>query len=183
MSAYYLLDRVPTTIIQNSVISVDPVKLYGSNAVITMSETGCWSWKGSPASEYGTTSYEGVRWWVHRLVYTLAVGPIPDGLEIDHMCRNTKCWNPEHLDVVTKEENTLRGTYHTEDKPEKQPIVRNMPDDVWELCQRMVQFRPVDLVFEVSQLRGRSGTRRETVQRWLSRDPRVTRLEYGQYRV
>ena len=46
---------------------------------------------------------------VHRLTYEWAVGPIPEGLTIDHLCRVRNCVNPEHLEAVTQSENTRRG--------------------------------------------------------------------------
>ena len=45
----------------------------------------------------------------HRAVYELLVGKVPDGLQLDHLCRNRKCVNPEHLEPVTQKENLLRG--------------------------------------------------------------------------
>ena len=45
----------------------------------------------------------------HRFAYEEYVGPIPDGLQIDHLCRNKWCVNPEHLEPVTCRENALRG--------------------------------------------------------------------------
>jgi len=47
--------------------------------------------------------------YAHRLAYERARGPIPDGLVIDHLCRNRWCCNPDHLEAVTNEENILRG--------------------------------------------------------------------------
>lgn len=46
----------------------------------------------------------------HRLVYELLVGPIPDGLQLDHLCRNRGCVRPDHLEPVTRRTNILRGT-------------------------------------------------------------------------
>jgi hypothetical protein len=45
----------------------------------------------------------------HRVFYELANGPIPKGLEADHLCRNTLCVNPDHIELVTHRENILRG--------------------------------------------------------------------------
>lgn len=45
----------------------------------------------------------------HRVVYELLVGPIPEGLELDHLCRNRRCVNPDHLEPVTRSENIRRG--------------------------------------------------------------------------
>lgn len=45
----------------------------------------------------------------HRVIYEWAFGPIPDGMDIDHLCRNRACCNPWHLEVVTRSENLLRG--------------------------------------------------------------------------
>lgn len=46
---------------------------------------------------------------VHRVVYELLVGPIPEGLQLDHLCRNRVCGNPDHLEPVTNRENWIRG--------------------------------------------------------------------------
>ena len=45
----------------------------------------------------------------HRVSYEIHVGPVPDGLELDHLCRRRACCNPAHLEPVTRRENTLRG--------------------------------------------------------------------------
>ncbi len=71
---------------------------------------GCWIWQGVPAGKgYGQIIYKGVRMQVHRAVYEVLVGPIPDGLQIDHRCRTRLCVRPDHLEVVTCRENVRRG--------------------------------------------------------------------------
>ncbi|WP_414713994.1 HNH endonuclease signature motif containing protein [Scandinavium sp.] len=49
----------------------------------------------------------------YRVSYELFVGPVPEGLELDHLCRNKLCVNPKHLEAVTSKENTMRGNNQT----------------------------------------------------------------------
>lgn len=71
---------------------------------------GCWEWQGSVlASGYGSMSVENVRVVVHRYLWELLSGPIPEGIQIDHLCRNRICCNPAHLDPVTQQENLRRS--------------------------------------------------------------------------
>lgn len=75
---------------------------------------GCWNWTGATqAGGYGrfmVSSRPNVLVLAHRFAYEQACGPIADDLTIDHLCRNTSCVNPEHLEPVTREENALRGS-------------------------------------------------------------------------
>jgi hypothetical protein len=69
----------------------------------------CWEWTAYRHDGYGRFN-EGSRIArVHRFAYELLVGPIPDGLTIDHLCRNRACVNPAHLEPVTVKVNVLRG--------------------------------------------------------------------------
>ena len=72
--------------------------------------TGCWEWRAWRCRQgYGHVGFKGKVYGAHRLVYELLVGPIPAGLSLDHLCRNTRCVNPKHLEPVTHRENVMRG--------------------------------------------------------------------------
>ena len=58
---------------------------------------------------YGTIRIQGRTWYSHRYAYELTRGPVPEGMEIDHLCRNRACANPTHLEPVTHAENVRRG--------------------------------------------------------------------------
>ncbi|MFI1562215.1 HNH endonuclease [Streptomyces sp. NPDC020490] len=71
---------------------------------------GCWVWTGSVESKgYGAPTINGAKRPAHRVAYEDLVGPIPEGLHLDHLCRVRRCVNPEHLEPVTSRENALRG--------------------------------------------------------------------------
>lgn len=77
--------------------------------------TGCWFWLGTISNGYGRLSLgrrkEGTRRsaLAHRIAYEMARGPIPDGLVIDHLCRQRSCVNPDHMELVSSVENVMRG--------------------------------------------------------------------------
>lgn len=71
-------------------------------------ETGCWNWQlVRDRKGYGRSSGPDNR--AHRASWIFTNGPIPDGLVIDHLCRNKSCINPAHLEVVRQAVNTWRG--------------------------------------------------------------------------
>lgn len=82
----------------------------------------CWPWDGAKTIGYGCVNWGGKTEYVHRLVYRQKVGPIPDGLVIDHICHNSApncpnnsecqhrgCQNPAHMEMVTRGENRRRA--------------------------------------------------------------------------
>lgn len=78
----------------------------------TVSADGCWEWTGGrDVDGYGRAWVPGLRriTRAHRAFYEVFVGPIPDGLQIDHLCRNRCCVNPGHLEPVTAQENIRRS--------------------------------------------------------------------------
>jgi hypothetical protein len=83
---------------------------------IALTDSGCIEWIGGQnGAGYGSFYVDWVdgrslKALAHRWSYEYHVGPIPIGLHIDHLCRNTLCVNPQHLEPVTQAENTLRGT-------------------------------------------------------------------------
>jgi hypothetical protein len=79
---------------------------------IRVNEAGCWEWQMAltPAG-YGMVRFSsrGISTGAHRFAYAAFVGPIPEGLVLDHLCRYPACVNPAHLEPVTQEDNLKRG--------------------------------------------------------------------------
>lgn len=78
---------------------------------VEVSPSGCWEWTANRANGYGRLRMSNPRRTeaAHRLSYEALVGPIPEGLDLDHLCRNRACVNPEHLEPVTRQVNLMRG--------------------------------------------------------------------------
>lgn len=95
----YALGHGPHTVLTN--------RLYSKLIIDT---SGCLLWTGyTDQHGYGRISINGKQMRVFRVMYELFVGPIPNGLEPDHLCRVRRCAAPAHLELVTHRENGLRG--------------------------------------------------------------------------
>ena len=106
----------------------DPVARFW--AKVEKTDT-CWLWTaGTGGYGYGSFNPDGRRDGprrnvaAHLYAYRLLVGEVPEGLELDHLCRNKRCVNPAHLEPVTHRENVLRGTGPTAENAKKTTCVR-----------------------------------------------------------
>lgn len=86
----------------------------------TSDPDSCWLWPGAVRPDgYGVVSVADKTRPVHRYLYEQLVGPVPDGLQLDHLCRVRHCCNPAHLEPVTGKENVLRGIGHSAENARK----------------------------------------------------------------
>lgn len=78
---------------------------------VSVQSPGCWIWTAGTTGKTGYGAFhDGTRSiTAHKFVYELLVGPTPDGMELDHLCRVRLCCNPDHLEPVTHAVNTARG--------------------------------------------------------------------------
>lgn len=91
--------------------AADPAKFWER----VIPSEGCWLWSGvvNPTTGYSQFSVRTdtgvITIYAHRWAYELLVGPVPDGLELDHLCRNRECVRPDHLEPVLPAVNVRRG--------------------------------------------------------------------------
>lgn len=124
------------------------------------SPDGCLVWTAyRDRRGYGKIAYNGGPVLVHRFAYELLVGPIPEGLELDHLCRNPSCWNPAHLEPVDHRTNVLRGVG---------PVVENARKTH---CKHGHEFTPDNTVpqkggRDCRECRRLRATKRRQTMRW-----------------
>jgi hypothetical protein len=92
----------------------------------------CWTWTGGrmgARKAYGCITVQRAPRAAHRWSYEFCVGPIPRGLQLDHLCRNTLCVNPDHLEPVTQQENNRRSTSPSAQRARQVACFRGHPFD------------------------------------------------------
>ena len=88
--------------------------------------TTCWLWTAAERGNgYGAYRLKGKSHLVHRIAYLMFRGPIPSNLNLDHLCHNRRCFNPDHLEPVTQQENLSRGLGN--DNSRKQTCLNGHP--------------------------------------------------------
>lgn len=138
-----------------------PVTPTNARFLEKVSQTdGCWTWGGYVDPKgygvFGINSRQLVK--AHRFSYELHVGPIPEGMQLDHLCRVRHCVNPAHLEPVTNRENVIRGNAA---RPQRQA------------CQRGHPFDEQNTYIDHKGRRQCRACRRAAVQRYQSREKAI----------
>lgn len=86
-----------------------PQERFWSKVLFGAGADACHIWVRGKSNGYGRFNLDGFTWQAHRLAWTWEHGPIPEGLEPDHRCRNRACVRTSHMELVTHAENVARG--------------------------------------------------------------------------
>lgn len=110
--------RTPNPEPANNAVAVRETPIIAGNDIARFRDhieegSDCWLWTGTVTGnkthKYGDFYVSGRSHRAHRIAYALEHGGVPHGMVIDHLCRNTLCVNPSHLEAVTSGDNTRRG--------------------------------------------------------------------------
>lgn len=132
-------------------------------------ECGCWEWKGGTNAQGYALNNKGT---VHRVWWSERVGPIPSGWQVDHLCFNIRCVNPDHHEAVPREVNNLRRKVRTRMLPWATHCVRGHEMDdmntIWRPNGTGRQCRLCRRVREQEWALRNNGTAIKTVKPWTS---------------
>jgi hypothetical protein len=132
---------------------------------------GCWKWAGSRNEQgYGGFRTPSGLKKAHRVAYELAIGPIPDGLVLDHICRRPHCVNPCHLEPVTQAENLRRAAMQRTCCPQGHPYT---PDNTYYYKGKGRQCRTCTLAKQAEKRSRRTPEQRERARAYF-RNRRIT---------
>jgi hypothetical protein len=92
--------------------------------------SGCWVWTGYRHEGYGKFGARRRTFYAHRFAFEEICGPVPEGLTIDHLCRNRACQHPLHMEPVTSGVNVLRGVSFAAQKARQTTCVHGHPLDL-----------------------------------------------------
>jgi len=130
--------------------------------------SGCWVWMGTVANNgYGKIGKS----VAHRIFYEQEFGPVPEGLQLDHLCRNRLCVNPAHLEPVTQRENIMRGTSPTAVNARKTHCIRGheyTTENTYIRSNGYRMCRACDYAFTHSEEHKRKAV--ETTRKWKLRN-------------
>lgn len=115
--------------------------------------SGCWEWQGATIKGYGYMKDEEKVARVHRIAYELFVGPIGAGLEVDHLCDRRGCFNPEHLELVTRDEHMRRQKTraYQKDNSYERGVYCNLPADLHAALRGLAAENSRSLSAEIRQ--------------------------------
>ena len=109
---------------------------------------GCWDWQGGRLPNgYGVLTCEGISWLAHRLMWTLAYGPIPQGFFVCHTCDRQPCVNPEHLFLGIHRDNMqdmIRKGRRRDNKGSKNAPAILCEEQVLQIRKELSHKRPIE---------------------------------------
>jgi len=147
--------------------------------IIVSPNSECFLWTGTVNNYgYASVTFNKKSSFAHRVIYELFVGQIDESLELDHLCRNPRCVNPDHLEPVTHQENIRRGYWGMRTHCQYGHLLDGLSIDGYRYC--LTCRREAQPTY-MARYRDKDPERfkklhRERLKRWRERE-RVKKLE------